>query len=119
MIAELKQSAPAVQQEMVRALVARNAKSALPALIEAGRGEIDGVRKEAIVALGKLGDYMGAIGVFGQCFDRLWVDKLPVVWVRELADDELFLGDDVWVRLVIVFKSLGIALDLLALLGLL
>ena len=56
MIAELKQPAPAVQQELIRALVARNAKSALPALIEAGRSENAGVRKEAIAALGKLGD---------------------------------------------------------------
>jgi len=56
MIAELKQPVPAVQQELIRALVARNAKSALPALVEAGRGENAGVRKEAIAALGKLGD---------------------------------------------------------------
>ncbi|MFA5189907.1 MAG: HEAT repeat domain-containing protein [Verrucomicrobiia bacterium] len=56
MIAELKQAAPAVQRELVRALVARNAKSALPALIEASRGKNDEVRKEAIAALGKLGD---------------------------------------------------------------
>jgi len=56
MTAELKQAVPAVQRELIRALVARNAKSALPALIEASRGKDDGVRKEAIAALGKLGD---------------------------------------------------------------
>jgi uncharacterized protein len=56
MIAEMKPSAPAVQQELIRALVARNAKSALPALIEAARGGNAGVRKEAIAALGRLGD---------------------------------------------------------------
>lgn len=56
MIAELKQAAPAVQRELIRALVARNAKSAVPALIEASGGKDDNVRKEAIGALGKLGD---------------------------------------------------------------
>ena len=56
MIAELKQPAPEAQCGLVRALVARNAKSALPALIEAARDENAGVRKEAVAALGRLGD---------------------------------------------------------------
>ncbi|MFA7006961.1 MAG: ThuA domain-containing protein, partial [Verrucomicrobiia bacterium] len=54
--AELKQAAPVVQREIIRALVARSAKSAVPALIEVSGGKDDGVRKEAIAALGKLGD---------------------------------------------------------------
>ncbi|MCX6898957.1 MAG: PmoA family protein [Verrucomicrobia bacterium] len=56
MVAELKEAAPAVQRELIRALVARNAKSVVPALIEASGGKDDGVRKEAIAALGRLGD---------------------------------------------------------------
>jgi HEAT repeat protein/type 1 glutamine amidotransferase len=54
--AELKEAAPVVQREIIRALVARNAKSAVPALIEASGGKDDNVRKEAIAALGRLGD---------------------------------------------------------------
>ncbi|MCX6910687.1 MAG: PmoA family protein [Verrucomicrobia bacterium] len=56
LVAELKQAAPVVQREIIRALVARSAKSAVPALIEASGGKDDNVRKEAIAALGKLGD---------------------------------------------------------------
>ena len=56
MVAELKQSAPPVQLELIRALVARNAKSAVPALVDVSRGKDDKVRKEAIAALGRLGD---------------------------------------------------------------
>lgn len=56
MTAELKQAAPVVQRELIRALVARSAKSAVPALIEASGGKNDDVRKETVAALGKLGD---------------------------------------------------------------
>lgn len=56
LVAELKEAAPVVQREIIRALVARNAKSAVPALVGASGGKDDGVRKEAIAALGKLGD---------------------------------------------------------------
>ncbi|MBI5688331.1 MAG: PmoA family protein [Verrucomicrobia bacterium] len=56
LVAELKQAAPMAQREIIRALVARNAKAAVPALVEASGGKEDNVRKEAIAALGKLGD---------------------------------------------------------------
>jgi HEAT repeat protein len=55
-IAALKTFGPAAQRELIRALAAREAKTAVPALLEASRGGNDNVRKEAIAALGKLGD---------------------------------------------------------------
>jgi HEAT repeat protein/type 1 glutamine amidotransferase len=56
LVAELKEAAPVVQREIIHALVARDAKIAVPALIAASGGKDDNVRKEAIAALGKLGD---------------------------------------------------------------
>ena len=56
LVAELKEAAPVAQREIIRALVVRNAKSAVPALVSASGGKDDNVRKEAIAALGRLGD---------------------------------------------------------------
>lgn len=54
-VAALKASPPAVQQELAVALVGRDAKSSVPAIIElAGHGDAK-VRREAIKAVGALG----------------------------------------------------------------
>ena len=54
MIGEMKKAEPAVKAELARALTARNAVSAVPALIEATRDANEQVRAEAYIALGVL-----------------------------------------------------------------
>ncbi len=56
MIVVLRKAAPAAQCELIRALVARGAKAAVPALLESAGSPEAEVRREAIAALGKLGD---------------------------------------------------------------
>ncbi|MBI5394859.1 MAG: ThuA domain-containing protein [Verrucomicrobia bacterium] len=56
MVAALRTSAPTAQRELIRALVAREAKSALPALLEAAKSTNAKVSNEAVAGLGKLGD---------------------------------------------------------------
>jgi HEAT repeat protein len=55
-IAALKKSAPAAQRELIRALVARGVRSAVPALFASAESSDPQVRREAVSALGKLGD---------------------------------------------------------------
>lgn len=56
MIAALKTSGPAAQRELIRALVTREAKSSVPALLEAAKSTNAKVANEAVAGVGKLGD---------------------------------------------------------------
>jgi len=53
-VAEMKKAGPAVKGELAKSLAARNAVKAVPALIETGKDGDEGVRTQALAALGVL-----------------------------------------------------------------
>ena len=59
----LGSAAPAVQVELIRAVVARGATQAVPALLTAAKSQTAAVRQEAIAALGKLASAQEALRV--------------------------------------------------------
>jgi hypothetical protein len=80
LIATLKTAVPASQQELIRALVSRGVKQAIPALLEAAQTGDAAVRPRAIGAVGNLGD--------GSACEKLTVllDKAPDAAASAIAE---------------------------------
>lgn len=74
----MKQSPPAAQRELIRALVARNSRASVSALLTVAESPNPDVRREALAALGKLAD-IDACEPLIQLSQKSAPSELPVI----------------------------------------